>query len=36
MKQVNQLALIFDMDGVIVDPTSTHNEAWRIYWNSTG
>jgi beta-phosphoglucomutase len=27
----NRLALIFDMDGVIVDSTAVHTEAWRQY-----
>src|SRR5262249_60944300 len=25
------LALIFDMDGVIIDSNPTHREAWRLY-----
>jgi HAD superfamily hydrolase (TIGR01509 family) len=29
-------ALIFDMDGVIVDSTSTHTEAWVIYLREHG
>ncbi|HYI95295.1 MAG TPA: HAD family phosphatase [Bryobacteraceae bacterium] len=30
------IALIFDMDGVIVDSTPTHTEAWRIYLDRHG
>ncbi|MGH9632912.1 MAG: HAD family hydrolase, partial [Bryobacteraceae bacterium] len=30
------LALIFDMDGVIIDSTAIHIEAWRLYLNSHG
>ena len=30
------MALIFDMDGVIVDSTATHTEAWRIYLDRHG
>ena len=30
------VALIFDMDGVIVDSTETHTEAWRIYLDRHG
>lgn len=29
-------ALIFDMDGVIVDSTEIHTEAWRVYLNRHG
>ena len=29
-------ALIFDMDGVIVDSTPTHTEAWRVYLDGYG
>jgi HAD superfamily hydrolase (TIGR01509 family) len=29
-------ALIFDMDGVIVDSTATHAEAWRVYLKDHG
>jgi beta-phosphoglucomutase len=29
-------ALIFDMDGVIVDSTPTHTEAWRVYLDRHG
>jgi beta-phosphoglucomutase family hydrolase len=32
----NSLALIFDMDGVIVDSTSVHTEAWRQYLGQQG
>jgi HAD superfamily hydrolase (TIGR01509 family) len=30
------LALIFDMDGVIVDSNPIHSEAWKIYLSSVG
>jgi haloacid dehalogenase superfamily, subfamily IA, variant 3 with third motif having DD or ED/haloacid dehalogenase superfamily, subfamily IA, variant 1 with third motif having Dx(3-4)D or Dx(3-4)E len=30
------LALIFDMDGVVIDSTATHTEAWRRYLSSHG
>ena len=30
------LALIFDMDGVVIDSTATHTEAWRRYLASHG
>jgi beta-phosphoglucomutase len=29
-------ALIFDMDGVIVDSTAIHTQAWRVYLNNHG
>ena len=29
-------ALIFDMDGVIVDSTAIHTEAWRVYLGQQG
>lgn len=32
----NTFALIFDMDGVIVDSTPTHTEAWRRYLQRHG
>jgi len=32
----NQLALIFDMDGVIIDSTSTHTRAWEEYLKRQG
>src|SRR4051812_7852471 len=32
----NQLALIFDMDGVIIDSTSTHTLAWQEYLKTQG
>lgn len=31
MSNVSQFAFIFDMDGVIVDSTVTHTEAWKKY-----
>ena len=31
MKIHSGLALVFDMDGVIVDSNPTHREAWRLY-----
>lgn len=30
------LALVFDLDGVIVDSTPLHNEAWRVYMQGLG
>lgn len=30
------LALVFDLDGVIVDSTPVHTEAWRVYLNGIG
>ncbi|HET8546976.1 MAG TPA: HAD family phosphatase [Bryobacteraceae bacterium] len=32
----NSLALIFDMDGVIVDSTAVHTESWRRYLGRHG
>ena len=31
MKIPAGLALVFDMDGVILDSNPTHREAWRLY-----
>ena len=36
MKEMKLPALVFDMDGVIVDSTGVHTEAWRRYLEGHG
>jgi beta-phosphoglucomutase len=36
MMGLSGLALIFDMDGVLIDSTSTHVEAWLLYLKRLG